>query len=265
MRVCLIGATHPSSNPRLLREADSLAEAGHDVRVVAPTFMEDLGLRDSRLVATRKWTFESFDFRPIGWTGRQRSFAVRGRKRIAQTLFTKLRSQSLAEHSYTLALRELRQLAGGSPADYFIAHSHAALPIAAKAAHRWNAKLGFDCEDLLLEFNDGSEQIVRRIEEKYLLDCEYVSVPSESIARRMEQRYSLKNLVVLYNVFPSALTRDMRPPNERPITDILRLHWFGQTIGAGRGIEEAIEAMKLLNRPVELHLRGNIADEYRAS
>jgi glycosyltransferase involved in cell wall biosynthesis len=42
----------------------------------------------------------------------------------------------------------------------------------------------------------------------------------------------------------------------------LRLHWFSQTIGAGRGLEEVIEAAALLSEPVELHLRGRPAAGY---
>jgi glycosyltransferase involved in cell wall biosynthesis len=261
----LIGATHPSSNPRLVREADSLAEAGHEVRVVAPSFMEDLGVRDSRLLAGRDWTLESFDFRPVGWTGRGRSFAMRGRRKLAQSVFHKFQSQWLAEQGYTLALRELGKVAARKPADWFIAHAHGALPIASRAAKRWHARLGFDCEDLLTEFGDGASEIVRRIEEKYLPLCDYVSVPSKSIGEKIAGQYGIRNIIVLYNVFPTRLAKEIKPPAERPVNETVRLHWFGQTIGAGRGLEEAVAALQILNRPVELHLRGCISDEYRRS
>ena len=38
--VCLVTTGHPSTNPRLVKEADALAEAGYDVRVVATKFWQ---------------------------------------------------------------------------------------------------------------------------------------------------------------------------------------------------------------------------------
>jgi len=36
--VCLIGALHLSMNPRLVKEADALSEAGYQVIVIAPKY-----------------------------------------------------------------------------------------------------------------------------------------------------------------------------------------------------------------------------------
>jgi len=56
----------------------------------------------------------------------------------------------------------------------------------------------------------------------------------------------------------------MTPPEDRAVKPTLRLHWFGQTIGAGRGLEEAVESLALLNEiQIELHLRGRLAPEFR--
>ena len=58
MRVCLIGATHPCHNPRLVREADTLAERGHEVRVIGVRTVPALMADDERLMSTRKWRLE---------------------------------------------------------------------------------------------------------------------------------------------------------------------------------------------------------------
>ena len=42
----------------------------------------------------------------------------------------------------------------------------------------------------------------------------------------------------------------------------LRLYWFSQTIGAGRGLEEVVRAVGLAGIPAELHLRGRPANGY---
>src|SRR5947209_4268945 len=39
-RICLVTPLHLSMNPRLVKEADALAEAGYRVTVIAPNFSE---------------------------------------------------------------------------------------------------------------------------------------------------------------------------------------------------------------------------------
>lgn len=263
MRICLIGATHPSHNPRLLREADSLAEAGHEVKVISPSFMLDLGEKDERHLARRKWQHQKVDFRPTTARKKIRSFIIRGRRRAASELHKKIKNERLAEHSYTIALPELTREALREPADWFIAHAHAALPVAAMATAKWKARLGFDCEDLLAENNTDPVDIVRQLERQYIPRCSYVSVPSQRIAECLRESYNPAILITLYNVFPVALAKAMIPPLQREQGEKLYLHWFSQTIGPGRGIEEAIKAVGLLGDKVELSLRGNPINSYK--
>lgn len=264
MRICLVGATQLCRNPRLLREADTLSEAGHDVRVVTPSFTLAQDQTDQRHLTRRKWRHQKIDYMSVGLGGNARSLFMRGRRRLAFALHERLGGQRLAEYSYTTALPELRRQASMESADWFIAHAHAALPAAAYAARRWNARLGFDCEDLLSERETDPADIVRLIETTYLAQCAYVSAPSQGIADKLQSQYSIQAPVVLYNVFPQSLAAGMLPPLERPASSLLRLHWFSQTIGAGRGIEEAMEACGMLGAGVELHLRGNPSEGYEA-
>ena len=265
MRVCLIGATHLCRNPRLLREADTLSEAGHDVSVITPSFTLPLDEEDERYLARRKWRHQKIDYLSEGLGGNARSIFVRGRRRMAFELHERFGTQRLAEYGYATALPELRRQALRDPADWFIAHAHAALPAAAAAAHRWNARLGFDCEDLLSERQTDPANIVRLIEKTYLSDCDYVSTPSQGIAERLQGDYGIEPPVVLYNLFPLHLAEGMLPPAERSPSSVVRLHWFSQNIGPGRGIEEAIEACALLGESVELHLRGNVSVSFVAT
>lgn len=184
---------------------------------------------------------------------------------MAFELHEKFGLQRLAEYAYTTALPEQRRQASQEPADWFIAHAQAALPIAAAAARRWNARLGFDCEDLLSEHGTGPADIVRQIEATYLRDCDYVSTPSQGIAERLQRDYGIERPFVLYNLFPLHLAEGMIPPLERSPSPALRIHWFSQTIGQGRGIEEAIEACGMLDESVELHLRGNPSFGFEAA
>jgi glycosyltransferase involved in cell wall biosynthesis len=264
VRICLIGVNHICHSPRLLREADSLSDAGHDVRVITPSFTLALDERDGRHLARRKWRHQKVEYLPLGLSGKTRSFLIRGRRRLASELHERFGGDRLGEYSYAAALPEQRSQAEQESADWFIAHAQAALPIAAAGARRWRAHLGFDCEDLLSEHGTDPPGIVRQIEKTYLPDCDYVSTPSQGIADRLQRDYDIKPPIVLYNVFPLNLADGMLPPLKRPSTPVVRLHWFSQTIGPGRGIEDAIEACGMLGERCELHVRGNHSDQYAA-
>lgn len=264
LRFCLVGATHPCYNPRLVREADALAQAGHQVRVVAPLFNPALVEKDRALMAHRSWRLERVDFLPRpGAKKRLRSLWIRGRRRLAQEIALRFAPPALAEHSYTLALAEMRELAAREPADWFIAHTQASLPAAAAAAARWNARLGFDCEDLLAHAPSEPRAVLRAIEAKYLPRCAYVSTASPLMAEQLVRDHCIAPPTVLYNVFSLELADGMLAPSERRAARVLRLHWFGQTIGPGRGLEEAVAALAHLPGEVELHLRGNPSAGYR--
>jgi glycosyltransferase involved in cell wall biosynthesis len=62
---------------------------------------------------------------------------------------------------------------------------------------------------------------------------------------------------VVYNAFPwsdresvDGLSKDRK---DRSLPSI---HWFSQTLGHGRGLEDLIAALPLLNHEAEIHLRG---------
>jgi glycosyltransferase involved in cell wall biosynthesis len=184
---------------------------------------------------------------------------MRARRRLAQAAFHRRPSTRFAEWGVSAAAVELQKLAISESADWFIAHSQAALPAAATAAQFWRAQLAVDCEDLLTARDSTEARMVRVIETAYLPLCRYVSVPSPAIAAQLQREYNIPAPTVLYNVFPLRLASELAPPRERPAAPRLRLHWVGQTIGPDKGIEDAFEAVALLGEDAELHIRGRLA------
>jgi len=264
MRVCFVTAHHISFQPRALREADALSAAGHDVRVVCRQTDSTLTTSDSQLMSVRPWKLQPVVLNRNGDSrGRWLIEATRA-KAFEQLFQLGLRNERVASRSYVRGLGAAVDIASSEKADWFIAHTQAALPIASAAAGRWNGKLGFDCEDLLSELGTDPPEIIELIEREYLPACDYISVPSQSIGERLSERYNIRPPVVLYNVFPRELADGMLEPEDRPAVEAFRLHWFGQTIGEGRGLEEAIEAIKQIDGKVELHLRGRVIEQYRA-
>lgn len=262
LKVCLVGVTHPCHNPRLLREADSLAEAGHDVRVVAPAGVAELSEKDARLLQRRSWRLQVIDHSPVGLSGHFRSLMTRGWRRVSAELFKLTNSPAFAERAGLPVLSKMTALASRERADWFIAHAHGALPVAAAAAHRWESRLGFDCEDLLGHGESESAKIARLVESRYLSSCRYISVPSQGMAMELARLYGKLPLTVLYNVFPTKLGKGMLAPGLRSWKKAIKLYWFSQTIGEGRGLEDALRAVAILGEGVELHLRGRWANGY---
>ena len=97
--------------------------------------------------------------------------------------------------------------------------------------------------------------------------CDYVTASSEDIARAYAQCLGIPEPVTVLNSFPlSDRTRPvdavelMRERDARAIS----LYWFSQTIGPGRGLEAAIDALPLLDPRCVLTLRGAWAPGFEA-
>jgi len=269
VRICLIGAANPSNNPRLLREADLLSQQ-HEVRVVCQGTSRASAEADACLLARRSWRLQRVDHSRADWLPSDvarpqwlRSVLVRGRRRLAEEAFHHIKSAGFAEYSVCASRRELEKLASAEPADWFIAHAQPALPAATAAARRWNAKLGFDCEDLLAETGDKFCEANRVIERKYLRQCDYITAPSNAMAEHLANAYNIPRPVVLYNVFPQSLAEGVAPPAQREAHPKLRLHWVSQTIGPDRGLQDAFEACAGLAGQVEIHLRGRVSEQQK--
>lgn len=264
-RICLITPFHISFQPRTLREADALFEAGHKVRVICRQTDEFLTGYDREIMESRKWRLQPVDLHRNG-VNRNGWVVESVRSKLFHSLFSAgVKTVSTGARSYLKGFGQLRAVAMAEPADWFIAHTQSTLPIAAMAARHWSAKLGFDCEDLLAEMVTDPAEIVNLLQQHYLPLCNYVSVPSQSLGTRLGEKYTLRNLLVLYNVFPLRFAEALLSPSERPLNATVRLHWFGQTIGTGRGLEEAVESLGMIHdENFELHLRGRLTPAFRS-
>lgn len=173
-KICIIGGAHPSRNPRLVREVDSLLDVGYDVRVILPLFDDKVSFNDDELLSSRKWRLDVFDYRPSSrkWF----SFYVRGRSKFMRLINRFFKSDFTARLGYIPFLPEMTALAASEYADLYIAHTQRALPIAVNAAQKWSSHVGFDCEDLLAELDAGDDpHIVRKLESQYIPLSDYLS------------------------------------------------------------------------------------------
>lgn len=271
--ICLITPAHVANNPRLVKEADALTEAGYDVEVIACQYQEWARENDQSILNRADW-----DVQLVQWGQEKNSWLhwkSGGRQHLCRTLLQFQGENALFSRTGPVALRayerafpELLDRARSTPADLYIGHNLQALPIARAAAERHGAKLGFDAED----FHSGIrpetpttliDEITEAVEREYLPDCDYVTAASPGIAKAYARKYDIDEPPSILNVFPL----DQRPDTFRQTdpSGPLTLYWFSQTIGPRRGLEEVAQALSLIPEcDVELHLRGKWhSDEYK--
>jgi glycosyltransferase involved in cell wall biosynthesis len=268
-RICLITSGQPSSNPRLVKEADTLSEAGHRVTVIAAFWASWADAADSDWLSTRAWTC-----RYVGGHPRTRRFEYlltrlrHGLAKKASRRFQVLRGSTAVAHSaLSRTTPELISAAWEEPADLYIAHNLGALPAAVIAAERNASRAGFDLEDLygressMMCGNDPEERLALQVEGQYLRKCDYLTASSPEIAAAYAARYGVDPPLAVLNAFPL---------HQQPVHRIgnsskpLRLYWFSQTIGENRGLEDVVRAMgRMAGHDIELHLRGTWQPGYR--
>jgi glycosyltransferase involved in cell wall biosynthesis len=259
VKACLITTGQPATNPRLVKEADALAGAGYDVHVVAAHWGEWATEMDRGILASRSWQMTLVDWRQA------HDPSLFLRSRLRHWAFRKLTpAWTLGGVAPVAALSrvgpELLAAARRVPASIYIAHNLGALPVACAAAKATTARVGFDAEDFhsgqLSSFHDAQlAAFTRAVERRLIPQCAYVTAASPGIADAYRTLCGIRQPTCILNVFP---LRE-RPARFRPrsVDSPLRLHWFSQTIGPTRGLEDAVGAVGLLRgRDIQLHLRG---------
>ena len=249
----------PSLNPRLVKEADALTDAGYRVTVIY-AYWNDWGTRlDGQLLAGKKWNAIK-----AGGDPKQQPFTYL----LSRLLFKaagiaqkKTKINLLTELSASRATYFLISEAKKHKGDLYIGHNLGALPAVAKAARKFDKPFGFDAEDMhRYEVNsldsDPTVILAALIEKKYIPESNYLSVSSPQIGDAYKELFPGISPVTILNVFPkSGVSLTAEKEQSAPV----KLFWFSQTIGKGRGLEGIIAALlKLKEYAFELHLLGDL-------
>jgi len=257
----LIGA-HICTAPRPQKEAQTLANAGHDVTVAGFWSDPELVRRDRLFMKDKKWRFEPIiDFQPHK---KVNNFFIRLRSRIAREKFQKFGVFSPSLLGY--GARAMLKYALKQKADLTIVHSEGGLWVGSQLLDR-GYKVGVDFEDWFSEDLLPEARASRPIEQLKSLEsrlinvCCYCLTTSKAMAEAMAKAYKSKTPTVIYNTFPwEELDGKIC---DRQNLNIPSLHWFSHTIGQGRGLEILFQALPHINSPVEIHLRGNYPESSR--
>ena len=260
-RVCLITPGHLSTNPRVIKEADALSEAGHDVRVIAADFVRWARAADAEFWG-RSWRLEvKLRFGPQAPLSIRVKHAIRQRSAQLCTKFG-IRGEAIDFAACHPIAPDLIEVARRTPADLYIAHYVAALPAAARAAKLNGALYAFDAEDFHLGDRPDlprhafEKSLIRAIEGRYLPGCAYVTAASPGIAEAYARTYGIAQPTVVLNVFPRSQGAEMATPRGTA-SPAPSIYWFSQTIGPNRGLECAVRAIGRAKSRPHLYMRGN--------
>ena len=254
----------------MLKAADALHEAGYSVRVVSANYTPwaERGDRDAR--AHRRWSWSLVDYRreSAPWMYWKSGVRFHLAQQVSEAVGARRAPWYVVTSAFSRAGHELVRAALAEPTDFYYGGTTGALASVAGAAARAGVPYGIDFEDLhSAEHADTTASgrlantLAARIEERLIGQAVFVTTSSGPIADRYRELYGVRPLVV-HNTFPLP----GRAPSAEQNTDApLKLYWFSQTIGPGRGLEDVVAAAGLGGLPCELHLRGHVADAYRSA
>lgn len=260
----LIGA-HLCTAPRPQKEADTLANAGHDVTIRGIWFDPEMVKRDRLLISNKKWRFEPItDFQPTTTQGRLKNSIIRFQGRIARERFQRFGTFSPELLGY--GAKQMLRAAREAMPDLTIVHSEAGLWVGNQLLNS-GFKVGVDFEDWFSEDLLPEARATRPItqlkalESRLARECRYCLTTSQALASALAATYQAVKPIVVYNVFPWAERQQLDyQKRDRHNLNLPSLHWFSQTIGPGRGLEILFQALTYLTLPVEIHLRGNYSE-----
>jgi glycosyltransferase involved in cell wall biosynthesis len=289
MRIDMFVYNRCTTDARVLKEAKTLAEAGHEVRIVAvldqttaPEEERD-GFRIVRIdrnpihyrvlragrAAGRLWQ------RPAAaMTERQASTRKRARDVAlipAYLLWRALRRALLSPHkplTFFDYYRRAYRLVLADPPDALHAHDLNTLPVAAALARRLDLTLTYDAHELYPEISTLSRREARAwrlIERRLAPRADNVLTVCDSIADEMTRRYAIARPSVLLNCPVAAIddgTVADRGGAAVDLDDPVILYQGG--FAPNRGLETVVHSAVLLSRGrVVLMGWGSLGDELR--
>lgn len=272
--IVFLTTTNLPTNPRLVKEIDLLSKQNQIIVICfklgnwsdplnQKMISERLNIRFVELDSTRsnfcQW---------LTW-----ALIEKGSRFVWTYLKSNLLITALAHSRRSLMLRKEAKKNITHP-KRIIAHNLGALYPAYCLAKKWKIPFHYDIEDYDpgIAVRNGGRHYVS-ICEQLMKSCLPSSIALTS-ASPLIREYTLKligghpNHQVIFNSFPS---NEFQPPSEKD-RDILKLVWFSQKISFGRGIEQLIEAFKLLIKhqyenyekdlPISLTLIGDIDSRF---
>jgi hypothetical protein len=264
-KITVVAGGHLATCPRMLKAADALHEAGYGVRVISTVNTPWAAAADRDLYERRRWGWERVDYTREGNPAR---WAVSGlRARYATALARGLDTHAplfVVSRALGRVHSELVRAILREKSDLIYGGQRGAIAAVVEASRISGTPCGVDFEDFHCG-EDGPEDGTLRNELSAVVMADasrhaaFLTAGSAAIARACEERFGVRP-VPINNVFRLPL-----PPVMDRAPGPLRVYWFSQTIGPGRGLEDMVDAAGYARLDGELHLRGVSAPGYVAA
>jgi glycosyltransferase involved in cell wall biosynthesis len=269
-RILIVSAIQLSTNPRVVKEADTLADAGYDVEVLGALVEPVLAERDRQLFEGKRWKYTCvFDATSPTWPDRIGSLAARARMRFWCEMYDRLGISN--PRQLGLSVPETLHYCVNHPADLYIVHNPENLWVGVELLGR-GLRVAADVEDwysedLLPQDRRGYPvEDLRRWERAVLRGAAYSTTTSRCLSEALASACDCTAPAVVYNTFPwrerDTLDGKVR---DRVNPDIPSVCWFSQVAGPGRGLETLMDSLVNVKVPLEISIRGHAPPEYRDS
>jgi glycosyltransferase involved in cell wall biosynthesis len=254
--IVILTGNHLCNNPRVIKEGVTLSNAGYTVTVIGAWLDQGLKAQDLEMQKVLP-----FCFKPAIDTTDDVLLRLRLRASVKLSTITHRFARVESRSQLGYAYRGLRA-ASRQPANLYIAHSELGMDAAANLLREgWPVGIDMEdwySEDLLPEARKSRPLgLLRNLEKELLTTCSHATCPSRAMSEALATEFGCPQPTAVYNAFPwsdrefiDGLFKDRR---KRCVPSI---HWFSQTIGHGRGLDDLIAALPLLKQEAEIHLRG---------
>lgn len=257
-KICLISSGQPSANPRLVKEAISLVEAGYNVSVIFCQLSPWADEYDHNLFTI----YPQISWIRVGTHSLKNPKLYRIlclRKKMYTYIFRYLGiSHYAAERSLVLYSQELTSAACKIKADLYIGHNIGALPALVKASCKYNVNSIFDFEDYHrgeLDSNSHYSSMIIEVENRYIPFVTSMTTASSAITLAYGSIFPQKLIKTINNCFPIQYAIQVTNPNPQLP---LKLFWFSQYVGRQRGLETVLKAMSFFRvEEITLTLLGS--------
>ena len=263
-RICIITPGTIASNPRVVKEAEALSEAGYKVHLIYTRHVNYLVERDQAILDEHpEWTADYLDWCSPDFKSRVIKYFSGIKKKVAgilqkNSIYPEKLAPFLINRFYFWQLKK----AIACKAGLYIAHYPESLGIALRAAKANNSCFAYDAED----FHRGEDlpaselKIIREVEDSILPFAGYISAASPLMADEYGRLFPKVPVIPVENMFMLK-----NQPTFKKIPDkVFKFFWFSQTIGPKRGLEEFISILGQLNKKnILLSLLGNLRESYR--
>ncbi len=265
-KIVLITTGQPATNPRIIKEAEAFHAAGHEVNLLYCFVIDWAEKEDKHVLKHVSWKHKLIGGSP---TNDKQTFNITRVRQKSAGVLCKLTGNKglIAERTQARCYDELLKAAISIRADWYIGHNLGALAVCVNAAAANHAKAGFDFED----YHRGEQKTMAEherkrimyLEKKYIPRLQYLTTASPLISVAIMGNFPKLHVPVftVLNVFDLKDQPAFREPQGKAS---LKLFWFSQTIGRGRGLEFLLNCLRSLNDPdISLTLAGRMDPGFR--